>query len=60
MKLAGFLLLPAGWLIVLAAIALLPTGPPQQGAFVLAGMIVELLGLAIVVRSNLIVRRDNG
>ena len=45
MKLAGFLLLPAGWIIVLAAVALLPTGPPQQGAFVLAGVLVEPLGV---------------
>ncbi len=60
MKLAGFLLLPAGWIIVLAAVALLPTGPPQQGAFALAGVLVELLGLTLVVRSHLIVRRDNG
>ncbi len=59
MKLAGFLLLPAGWIIVLAAVALLPSGP-QQAAFVLAGVLVELLGLTLVVRSHLIARGDNG
>ena len=61
MKLAGFFLLPAGWIIVLTAVALLPVGPPQQGAFVFAGMLVELLGLTLVVRSHMIVRRgDHG
>ena len=51
MKLAGFLLLPAGWIIVLAAIALLRPGPAQPG-FVFAGMGVEVLGLAFLVRSH--------
>ena len=32
MKVAGFLLLPAGWILVLAAIALL-TAPGARGAF---------------------------
>jgi len=52
MKVAGFLLLPAGWMIVLSAIALLPSAPPQTG-FALAGVAVEGLGLVLVVRSHL-------
>jgi hypothetical protein len=56
MKLAGFLLLPAGWLIVLAAIVILQAPVPRT-AFVLAGIGVEALGLILVVRSYLIVRR---
>jgi len=60
MKVAGFLLLPSGWIIVLAAVVLLPVGPPQQGAFLLAGVLVELLGLALVVRSHIIARGDHG
>ncbi|MBZ5610525.1 MAG: hypothetical protein LAP38_19865 [Acidobacteriia bacterium] len=52
MKLAGFFLLPAGWIIVLAAFVLLPPAPAQTG-FALAGMAVEMLGLALVVRSHL-------
>lgn len=59
MKLAGFLLLPAGWIIVLAAVVLLPPSP-AQAAFALAGMGVEILGLTLFVRSHLIVRGDNG
>jgi hypothetical protein len=52
MKLAGFLLLPSGWFLVLAAIILLPSAPAQTG-FALAGMAVEILGLILVVRSHL-------
>lgn len=55
MKLAGFLLLLAGWGIVLAAVALLRSGPQQSG-FVLAGVGVEVLGLALAVRSHRIPR----
>jgi hypothetical protein len=52
MKLAGFLLLPAGWVIVLSAIALLPPGF-ARGAFLLAGLGVEALGLGLVVRAHM-------
>jgi hypothetical protein len=60
MKIAGFFLLLAGWLLVLAALAMLPvetTGGANNGMarnwFVLAGMGVELTGLVIAVRSHL-------
>jgi len=51
MKLVGFLLLLAGWWIVLAAIALLGFGAARAG-FILAGVGVEALGLVLVVRSH--------
>jgi hypothetical protein len=51
MKLVGFLLLPAGFLIVLAAIAMLAPGVSQP-AFLLAGLGVELLGLGLLFRSH--------
>ncbi len=57
MKVAGFLLLLAGWLLVLAAIVLLPSPPPRAG-FVLAGVAVEILGLTFVIRSHLILQED--
>lgn len=57
MKLAGFLLLPAGWVIVLAALALLPSASPRTG-FVLAGVGTEVLGLILVTRSHLTVQRE--
>ena len=59
MKLAGFLLLLAGWGIVLAAVALLRSALPQT-AFLLAGIGVEVLGFVIVVRSHLAPRRERG
>jgi hypothetical protein len=52
MKLAGFLLLPAGWLIVLTAIVLLPPGS-ARAAFLLAGLAIEALGIGLVVRSHI-------
>jgi hypothetical protein len=55
MKLAGFLLLFAGWVIVVAAVALLTPDAARVG-FVLAGMSVELLGLALTVRSHAVLK----
>ena len=57
MRLVGFFLLPSGWIIVIAAVVLLPSSP-SQAAFALAGVGVELLGLAIVVRTHLIRHRE--
>ena len=59
MKLAGFLLLLAGWAIVLAAVVLLAS-IPQRAGFVLAGIGVEALGLVLAVRSHLVVSEDRG
>lgn len=51
MKVAGFLLLLAGWAIdVAAAILLLPAN--ARAGFVLAGVGVEIIGLVLVIRSN--------
>jgi hypothetical protein len=51
MKLAGILLLFAGWVIVVAAVALLPSSSARSG-FVLAGVSIELLGLGLAARSH--------
>jgi hypothetical protein len=59
MKLAGFLLLVAGWMIVLAAVALLKS-VPLQTAFILAGMGTELVGLVLAIRSHVAVRTVRG
>jgi len=56
MKLLGLLILPAGWGIVVTAVALL-TGAPRI-AFVLAGMSVEILGLVLVIRAHPVQRGD--
>lgn len=59
MKLAGFLLLLAGWGIVLSTVALLPSALPRA-CFVLAGMGVEVVGLILVVRSHLLLPEERG
>jgi hypothetical protein len=59
MKLAGFLLLVAGWAIVLAATALLKT-VLLETVFVLAGVGTEMVGLVLVIRSHLVVRAARG
>jgi uncharacterized membrane protein len=50
-KIFGFLLLLAGWGLVLAALALLTANVPRA-IFVLAGVCVELVGLALVMRAH--------
>jgi hypothetical protein len=57
MKLTGFVLLLGGWIIVLAAIALLPSSTSQV-SFVLVALGVEVLGLTLVFRAHLIPGRD--
>ncbi len=51
MKILGLLLLVSGWIIVLAAIALLPAGTPRA-VFALAGIGVEIVGLALFIRAH--------
>ena len=51
MRLFGFLLLLAGWGIVLAALALLAADAPRV-TFVLAGIGVEIVGLVLVIRAH--------
>ncbi|HEY7392424.1 MAG TPA: hypothetical protein VH640_28145 [Bryobacteraceae bacterium] len=52
MKIAGFLLLLSGLFLVLSALALLRE-PSPQALFVLLGIAVEVLGLAMVFRTHL-------
>ena len=52
MKLTGIFLLLAGWTITLCAIILFPHALPRNG-FVLAGMCLEALGLALTFRGHL-------
>jgi hypothetical protein len=58
MKLLGFLLLVAGWGIVLCALTLLPARPARSG-FILAGVAVELLGLGLTLRSHMVLNEDS-
>ena len=57
MKLAGLLLLLAGWGIVLAAVGILAS-PTQRTAFVLAGFAVEIMGLILVAHSYRAAREE--
>jgi hypothetical protein len=57
MKILGFLLLLAGWGIVLSALVLLGEGTPRA-AFVLAGVGVEIVGLVLVVRAHPVPRGE--
>jgi hypothetical protein len=51
MRVAGFLLLLAGWALVLTALAILPSAVTRTG-FVLAGFGVEVLGLILAARAH--------
>jgi hypothetical protein len=53
MKMAGLLLLLAGWLLVVSALVLLRAAWPQA-LFVLAGAGVEVLALVLLFRSHVI------
>jgi uncharacterized membrane protein HdeD (DUF308 family) len=53
MKIVGFLFLVSGLFLVLSALVLLRE-PSPQALFVLLGIAVEVLGLAMVFRAHLI------
>ena len=59
MKATGFLLLVAGWVLVVAALPLLPSAASRV-MFVLAGVAVQVLGPVLAVRSHRVleVERD--
>lgn len=57
MKALGFLMLLAGWFLVLAAVVLFQA-PLPRAAFVLMGLAVEALGLVLAFRSHLIPREE--
>lgn len=52
MKLAGLLLMVAGWVIAVAAIRLL-AALDSRTAFVTAGMVIEALGFVLLARAHL-------
>ena len=58
MKLAGLLVMPAGFFLAIAALVLF-TEPMQQLGFVLSGLAVECLGLGVAVRGHMLERREN-
>jgi hypothetical protein len=52
MKYAGLLVLPAGFFLAIAALLLFP-GAAQRVVFVICGLAVEGLGLAVAVRGHM-------
>ena len=58
MKLAGLLVMPAGFFLTIAALVLF-TEPMQQLGFVLSGLAVEALGLAVAVRGHMLECRES-
>jgi len=55
MKLLGFFLLLAGWILVIAAVVMLVQAAPRT-IFILLGLGVEIVGLVLVARSHLLLR----
>jgi hypothetical protein len=52
MKYAGLLVMPAGFLLSIAALLLFPD-PVPRAAFVVCGLAVECLGLVVAVRGHM-------
>jgi len=57
MKIAGFLLLAAGWVIVTAALFLLNASAPRA-TFALAGIALQVLGLILAVRAHRVMESE--
>ncbi len=57
MKYAGLLVMPTGFFLTLAALVLF-VDPGKQAAFVVCGVLVEALGLAVAVRGHMLNRGD--
>jgi hypothetical protein len=52
MKYAGLLVMPAGFFLSIAAVLLFPA-PAPRAAFVVCGLAVEAMGLAVAVRGHM-------
>jgi hypothetical protein len=59
MRPAAFLLLSAGWTIVIAALFLLHSGA-ALAVFVLSGFAVQILGLVLAIRSHRLLDLERG
>jgi len=57
MKYAGLLVMPAGFLLSIAAILLFPD-PELRSAFALCGLAVEAMGLVVAVKGHMQARGD--
>jgi hypothetical protein len=57
LKYAGLLVMPTGFLIAVAALVLFQD-PVRRGVFVVCGLLVEALGLAVAVRGHMLQRGE--
>ena len=57
MKYAGLLVMPAGFFLSIAAVILFPD-PAPRAAFVVCGIAVEAMGLAVAIRGHMPVRGE--
>jgi hypothetical protein len=57
-KYAGLLMMPAGFVLSIAAIVLF-SDSVQRTAFVLCGLAVEAMGLVVAVRGHVQLRSEN-
>lgn len=57
MRYAGLLVMPAGFFLAIAAVVLFPD-PARRAAFVLCGLAVEGMGLAVAVRGHMAARGE--
>ena len=55
MKYAGLLVMPAGFFLCIAAIVLF-SSPAPRAVFVVCGLAVELIGLAVTMRAHMATR----
>jgi hypothetical protein len=60
MKLAGLLVMPAGFFLSIAALVLFPASNASvRAAFVLCGLAVEALGLVVAARGHIAARGED-
>lgn len=52
MKYAGLLVMPAGFFLTVAALAMFPDAE-RRAAFVVCGLAVEIMGLVVAVRGHM-------
>jgi hypothetical protein len=57
LKFAGYLMLISGWVIVLAALVLIPEFA-LRASFIAAGMSVEIIGLGLIARGQVTDQRQ--
>lgn len=58
MKIAGLLVMPAGFFLTIAALVLF-LDPMQRSVFVVCGLAVESLGLVVAIKGHMLARGES-